>query len=178
MQACHWHNKTITAHLLQLFSPRDEKKGVWVASSMSVQTRLMNHSIHSGSLCLFSGSVFVLVSGFLFSSCVFVFCFYSWDCLCLCLCVCEKLSFSFQTGSDLHTACYINDKGDKVKKFVAKAKQIQMLSSFKWNEWSAKPSKLRRSISGLAEVQPRDALHPVPHNGDQVVTKEMKRIQN
>ena len=43
---------------------------------------------------------------------------------------------------------------------------------------SAKPSKLRRSISGVAEVQPRDALHPVPHNGDQVATKEMKRIQN
>ena len=40
---------------------------------------------------------------------------------------------------------------------------------------SAKPSK---SISGVAEVQPRDALHPVPHNGDQVATKEMKRIQN
>ena len=78
MQVCHWHNKTITAHLLQLFSPRDEKKGVWVASSMSVQTRLMNHSIHSGSLCFFSGSVFVLVSflsSFLFSSTVFVFCF-------------------------------------------------------------------------------------------------------
>ena len=31
---------------------------------------------------------------------------------------------------------------------------------------------------GLAEVQRRDALHPVPHNGDQVATKEMKRIQN
>ena len=53
-----------------------------------------------------------------------------------------------------------------------------MLSSFKWNGCSAKPGKLRRSISGLAEVQSRDALHPVPHNGDQVATKEMKRIQN
>ena len=102
MQACHWHNKTITAHLLQLFSPRDEKKGVWVASSMSVQTRLMNHSIHSGSLCLFSGSVFVLVSVFFYFLClslsfvfipgyVFVFVyvilvFIFWVCLFLCLC--------------------------------------------------------------------------------------------
>ena len=50
------------------------------------------------------------------------------DCLCLCLCLCEKLTFSFQTGSDLHTACYINDKGDKVKKFLANpnVKLIQM----------------------------------------------------
>ena len=47
----------------------------------------------------------------------------------------------------------------------------------KWVQCNAKPSKLRRLISGLAEVQSRDALHPVPHNGDQVVTKEMKRIQ-
>ena len=29
----------------------------------------------------------------------------------------------------------------------------------------------------MAEVQPRDALHPVPHNRDQVATKEIKRIQ-
>ena len=65
MQVCHLRNKTITAHLLQLFSPSDEKKGVWVASSMSVQTRLMNYSIHSGFLCLFSGSVFVPASVFL-----------------------------------------------------------------------------------------------------------------
>ena len=31
---------------------------------MSVQTRLMNYSIHSGFLCLFSGSVFVPASVF------------------------------------------------------------------------------------------------------------------
>ena len=151
MQVCHLHNKMITPHLLQLFSPSDEKKGVWVASSMSVQTRLFIHFIQAlfvyfldlslslllsflyffvclRLLFLFLGMSFSMSMSFFFllSGSVFVFVyafFYIFrDCLCLCLCLCEKLSFSFQTGSDLHTACYINDKGDKVKKFLAKAK--------------------------------------------------------
>ena len=102
-----------------------------LSSKQYVCANQVNESLYSFRLSLFIFWVCLYplsMSLFPYLSICLSFLFIFRDCHCLCLCLCKKLSFSFQTGSDLHTACYINDKGDKVKKFLANpnVKLIQM----------------------------------------------------
>ena len=101
------------------------------------------------------------------------------DCLCLCLCLCEKLTFSFQTGSDLHTACYINDKGDKVKKFLANpnVKLIQM----EWVQCKTRQIKKINLRSGWSSIQgclapSSPQRRPGCHQGDEKNSEETAKF--